>query len=277
MSTYNSRGWAPLIIAAALLIAGCGVNLYPVSEDVKLGKQISAEIAKDPKHYPVLTGAEDARNYVQGVVNRVVTAPQIKYRGTFPYTVTLINDDKTINAFCVPGGYIYVYTGLLKFIDDEATLAGILGHEIAHAECRHTTQRMTKTLGTQAVLAIILGQNPTGAAGLAAQYAGVGAQLGLLKNSRDDEAEADKYSVLYLSSGHEYYPGAILSFFKKMTSTRNSGGPLAETVQRLLSDHPLDQDRVDAVNKQLADLHTPLPTPKNIYFDRYQGFKHRLP
>ena len=90
-----------------------------------------------------------------------------------------------------------VYTGLLKFIDNEATLAGVLGHEIAHAERRHATQRITKAYGVQILLSIVLGEKP---AQIAEITANLFAGLALLTNSRADETEADEYSFGYLKS-----------------------------------------------------------------------------
>ncbi len=241
--------------------------IFPPSQDIGLGQQLDREIRANPKEYPILNDAS-ARQYVQGLVNSVIQAPEVKYRGTFPYTTEIIRDDKTVNAFCTPGGYIYVYTGLIKMLDNEASLAGVLGHEIAHAERRHSAQRMVKAYGAQMMMSIVLGNSPDRTAEVAANmFTG----LALLKNSRDDESEADDYSFKYLRSTR-WYPGAISYFFEKVKG-QSSGG----TVERLLSTHPLPQDRLDAVAGRIKDAKLPSPTEQSLQSAPYQSFKKRLP
>lgn len=236
-----------------IMVAGCGANIFSIDEDVQLGKQMDQQIRSNPAEYPILNN-EAVRGYVQGVVNRIIQAPEIKYRGKFPYTVTILNDDRTINAFATPGGYIYVYTGLLKVIDNESTLAGVLGHEIAHAEERHSTKQMTTQLGTEALLSIALGNNPSQLAQIAAN---AGALLTSLAHSRADETDADTKSVGYLRST-PYYPGAIKSFFERMqqqAATTGGGG-----TPEWLATHPSDARRVQNIDNLLAQYNIPAPT-----------------
>lgn len=252
--------------AVALLVTYCSsLNIYPVSEDQKLGQQFDQEIRNDPATYPILKN-ESARAYIQNMVNTIVKAPEVKYRTTFAYKVELINDDKTINAFCTPGGYIYVYTGLLKMADNEATIAGVIGHEIAHAERRHSTSRMTKAYGIQTMLDFALGKNPNRTVALASNaFAG----LGLLQNSRSDEDEADEYSFKYLRST-QWYPGGILYFFDKV---KGRGG---STIERLLSTHPLPEDRIKATNERIKKANIPPPTEAQLNMRGYTDFKRSL-
>ncbi len=243
-----------------------GLNIYPISEDVKLGQNLDQQIKADTKTYPIYS-EPSARSYVQNIVNQLKTSPKVKYAGTFPYTVTLINDSKTLNAFCTPGGYIYVYTGILKALDNEASLAAVLGHEIAHAERRHSTQRMTKALGAQLMLDLALGKNPDKTTEVAANlFTG----LALLKNSRDDESEADEYSFSYMQSSR-WFPGALAYFFEKVKG--NSGGVL----ERWTSTHPLPQDRIDANNDRVRKANLAPPTEANLQTRSYQEMKSRLP
>lgn len=241
--------------------------IFPPSQDIGLGQQLDKEIRANPKEYPILNDAT-SRQYVQNIVNSVIQAPEVQYRGTFPYTTEIIRDDKTVNAFCTPGGYIYVYTGLIKLLDNEASLAGVLGHEIAHAERRHSANRMAKAYGAQIITGVVLGNSPDRTAEVAANmFTG----LALLKNSRDDESEADDYSFKYLRST-KWYPGAISYFFEKVKG-QSSGG----AVERLLSTHPLPQDRLDAVTKRVNDAKLPPPTEQNLLSTPYRTFKKRLP
>ena len=263
-----------IVVFLTLIGIKCGtlstLNIFPDSEDVQLGKQIDDQIKKDPKQYPVLTNKPNIKQYVASVGNKVLASPSITKRGVYAYQYEIIHDDSTINAFCTPGGYIYVYTGLMKFIDNEATLAGVIGHEIAHAERRHATNRMTKQYGAQILLGLILGQNPS-------QVVEVTANLftgfALLANSRSDESEADEYSIKYLSTT-PYYPGAITGFFEKMMEKK--GGKGGGALERFFSTHPLDEDRIAHVNGILSKMGNQKPTEANTFAKQYQAIKKQL-
>lgn len=262
------RGLFVLLVSTVLAgtLPYCSsINVFPVSEDKQLGAQFDADIRKDPKTYPILNNVS-AKMYVQNIVNEIKKSPLVQYESTFPYTVELINDDKTVNAFCTPGGYIYVYTGLIKMLDNEASLAGVLGHEIAHAERRHSTSRMTKAMGMQALLDLLSRNSSDRTVNFAANaFAG----MGLLKNSRDDEDEADEYSFKYLQSTR-WYPGAILYFFDKV---KGRGG---SALEELFSTHPMPQTRLDATIARLKDAKTPPPTEAQLNAKGYAEFKRKL-
>jgi len=246
------------------------INIFSDSDDLKLGQQIDQEIRKNPKEYPILQGRPDVKKYMETLGEKILSSPHITKRGIYAYKFEIIHDDSTINAFCTPGGFIYVYTGLIRFVDDEATLAGVVGHEIAHAERRHATTRITKAYGIQIVLGLLLGQNPGKVAEITANlFAGIG----LLANSRADEAESDEYSFKYLSTT-EYYPGGIRFFFEKIQGSGKRGGGGFE---RLLSTHPLPQDRLDHVMEMLAKADNPEPKESNLFRTRYKAFKATLP
>jgi predicted Zn-dependent protease len=161
----------------------------------------------------------------------------------------------------------------MRFVDNEATLAGIVAHEIAHAERRHVTQRLTAYYGVSVLLSFILGGNPSFISELAANLF-VG--LAFLKNSRDDEAEADYYSIQYLRTT-KYYPGAITFFFDKIKEEEKKKGHTPSDLDRLLSTHPLPDDRIQAVNEILNTI-KPRPDPtKGLFTNEYQKMKQRLP
>lgn len=250
-----------------LFLVACSFNAFPVSDDIQLGEQVKSEIESNPSQYPILHNPA-AQSYLQSMINQIINTPLIKYRKQFSYKVEIINDDKTVNAFCTPGGFIYVYTGLLKKIDNEATLAGVLGHEIAHAENRHATQRMTKAYGASILTSIVLGKDP-------GQLEQLGANLltglALLKNSRSDELEADKDSFHYLEST-KWYPGGIKFFFEKILSNKNSS-----IFEELLSTHPMPQDRIDQINELINNSNSAKATKgDNLFRQRYSDFVKSL-
>lgn len=262
-----------LAVSTSVFLSCEQTNIFSDKDDVELGKEMDKEIKNDPKQFPMLIGHEDLKVYVSDIGKYIIdTSPKIKKRDIYPYNFQIINDT-IINAFCTPGGFVYVYTGLMRFIDNEATLAGIVAHEIAHAERRHVTQRLTAYYGVSVLLSFILGGNPGFLQELAANLF-VG--LAFLKNSRDDEAEADYYSIQYLQST-KYYPGAITFFFDKIKEEEKKKGQTPGDLDRLLSTHPLPDDRIQAVNTILNGI-KPRPDPtKGLFTNEYQKIKQRLP
>ena len=238
------------------------------SDDKRLGEQIDSQIRNTPNEYPLLNSAS-ANAYVQTMVNELIKAPEINYRDLFAYKVEVIRDDKTINAFCTPGGYIYVYTGLMKMLDNEASLAGVIGHEIAHAERRHSAKRMVNAYGVSLLLSVALGNNPTQLETLAGNLF---TNLALLKNSRDDETESDEDSFSYLRSTNIWYAGGVKFFFEKIQEQSSN-----TAIERLLSTHPLPSDRVQAVNEMIQKASLPAPTETTLRSVPYKAFLKTLP
>ncbi len=266
-----ARTAATLVTASWMfVIAACGVNIFSDKDDVNLGQQLDAEIRANPKEYPILKNRPDVKAYVKGITASILNSPEVKKRGIYAYEVEIIHDDKTVNAFCTPGGYIYVYTGLLKFLDNEAALAGVMGHEIAHAELRHATKRMSAAYGVQIMLAVALGQNPSMVEQIAANLF---TNLGFLKNSRDDEMESDNYSMMYLR-GTDYYPGAIRYFFEKIGSQGKGG---TGSFEKLFLTHPPSDERLNNVSNKMREWSIPDPTDAQLFAARYNEMKRKLP
>ncbi|MBN8569871.1 MAG: M48 family metalloprotease [Ignavibacteria bacterium] len=251
----------------------CGANLFSVSDDVSIGKDLDVQIRADRQNYPIMEGHDDVRSYVSGIGRNILNSSSlIQYKNVFPYKFDVIQDDSTVNAFCIPGGYIYIYTGLIKFLDNEAALAGVMAHEIAHAERRHMTQRLTSYYGVSTVLSLVLGSNPNQFAEIAANLF-VG--LGFLANSRSDETEADDYSIKYLRSS-QYYPGSIIFFFNKIREEQRKKGQTPGSLERLFATHPLPQDRIDNVFEELSNIKPRPDSTKGLYPERYQEIKAKL-
>ena len=108
-------------------------NLFSYEDDIELGKQVAGEIKNDPQTYPVLAEKDhiEIYNYLYSLRDVVLNSGKITYRNEFEWKLHIIKDDEILNAFATPGGYIYVYTGLIKFLDSEDQLLGVLAHEVS--------------------------------------------------------------------------------------------------------------------------------------------------
>ena len=248
-------GWLRRLIIF-LLIIGIPVFVYfgfladepafDVKYDVELGRQHSESIEADTtmvlldkEEYP------DAYAHLQRIVDEVVRSDEIQYRDLFAYDdVRIIQDDETLNAFCAPGGFIYVYSGLIKYLQAEDHLAGVLGHEIAHAELRHSSLRLQRDYGRQKLLDLILLSQPLSNAA----FASILNQLNTLSFSRDQEAMSDRMSVHYLA-GSEYACDGVGGFFERLQ--REGDGV---DIPPILSDHPGDVDRIRDIAAEAARL-----------------------
>lgn len=262
-----------LFFVLSFIIAACSalqtLNIFPVEQDVALGSEFALQLQNSPKDYPVYNNPT-LKNYItQNIFKPILSSPEVRYREIFKYNLEVIKNDTILNAFAVPGGPVYVYTGLLKYLDSEAALAGVLGHEIAHAEMRHATSRMTKQMGAQMALQLVLGQNP---AQWASIIANLGTSIGFLANSRADEDQSDQVSIKYLQST-KFYPGAVKFFFEKMRDdgkvSSDGGG-----VSAFFSTHPDPIARIASANQRLTAAGIPVKDYKTagagIFKDEYK-------
>src|SRR5579864_1913202 len=219
-----------------------GFNLFSKQQDVQLGQEAAAQVRKQMTviHDPVLT------NYVNQVGKRLASAPEARQSG-FPFTFEVVADP-TINAFALPGGPMFINTGLLKAVDSEAQLAGVMGHEMSHVILRHGTNQASKAQLIE--LPAVLGSQLTGSSmvGKLAQLGiGIGAGSVLLKFSRSAESQADLMgSHLMAESGYD--PMEMARFFEKLNA--QGGG---RTIQ-FLSDHPNPDNREKAIEAEAHRL-----------------------
>lgn len=160
-------------------------------------------------------------------------------------------DSKEANAWCMPGGKVVVYTGILPITKDENGLAVVLGHEIAHAVAQHGDERMSQGLLTElggVALSEALKNKPQQTQQLWMTAFGVGAQYGyLLPFSRTQESEADHLGLIFMSIAG-YNPDGALTFWKRMQEATKGNSP-----PEFLSDHPSDQTRIDDIKKELPE------------------------
>lgn len=235
---YNCR--AVLVSGGVLFVVGCGgsTNIFSVQDDIDLGTQLRDEINANPAEYPLLDEAQypEAYNILFTMRDEILASGEVRFADDFAWELYIIEDDETLNAFAAPGGFMYVYTGLIKFLEYEDELAGVVGHEIAHADRRHSTQQLTKAYGLSTLVGLLLGED----AGLVSDIA-----LGLasLSFSRTDETEADAFSVTYLC-GTSYAADGAAGFFQKL-----EGG--AE-IPEFLSTHPNSANRVEDIQAEAS-------------------------
>jgi predicted Zn-dependent protease len=245
-------------------------NIFTDQDDVQLGQQVVAEMNANPKEYPIYKGEPSLKQYInERIFQHILNSPLVKKKNVFKYNIEIIDRPDVMNAFALPGGNIYVYTGLLKYLDSEAALAGVIAHEIAHAEKRHATKRMTQYYGASILVSLILGKNPSQLSEIVSNLF-VGAAF--LANSRANEDEADASSVEYLR-GTRYYPGAVKFFFEKMQADNLITGKSSK-IEVFLSTHPDPIDRINTINTVLQLQNIPVinynGNSDNIFRDEYK-------
>jgi predicted Zn-dependent protease len=238
------------------------LNFYSVEKEMALGKQLAEEVAREAKVVddPILS------EYVNRIGQNLARNSDAKV----PFTFRLLQNDVP-NAFALPGGYIFVHTGLIGIAAEEDEFAGALAHEIAHVAARHLTCRETKAqlanIGT-IPLSILLG----GWAGVAArQAAGAAIPMTFLSFSRHDESEADFLGVQYMWAAG-YDPTGAISMFEKLETLQRTQ-PTA--VSKLLSTHPMDSDRIA---KTQAEIDKILPSKPEyiVTTSDYTNMRQRL-
>ena len=247
-----------IAIACAAVVAGCATSptgrkqLMLVSEGQAISASRQAYVQEMGKYKREGKLVTDPRvlNRVKVITERLV-AQAVKMRpdsAKWEWTVEVIDDPQNVNAWCMAGGRMAVYTGLLLKIDPtDDELAQVMGHEIAHAHANHTAERMSVAMASQAgVLAagILLDQSPSTIAGAA-----VAAQLAVnLPNSRAAESEADRIGI-ELAAKAGYDPRAAVTLWQKMAAVGGGKAP-----PQFLSTHPSDAGRQQALTKLVAQM-----------------------
>jgi predicted Zn-dependent protease len=245
-------------------MAGCETNPYTgrsqllmtsVDQEMQMGAQAYGQVKHDPK----LHQSQDPREVepVRRVAARIIeAAKRSKYAEMakqFQWEVTVIKDDKTMNAFALPGGKIAVYTGIFPVAKTEAGLAAVLGHEVTHALARHGAERMSQGQLTNAALQVL--EAAAGAAGGNAMLGqvtmaalGAGAQVGvLLPFSRKHESEADYIGIL-LAADAGYDPRESVHLWERMEQMSGGKGPA-----EFLSTHPGHETRIEQLKKWMPE------------------------
>jgi predicted Zn-dependent protease len=188
---------------------------------------------------------------VERVSKRIVDAAEKDFHPGYQWTVSVIDDPKNVNAWCLPGGKIAVYSGIFPLTQDDNGLAVVLAHEVSHALAHHGAERMSRSmlmqLGEAGLLAAVSAGKPEAVQATGALL-GLGAQLGVeLPFSREQESEADHIGLVLMAKAG-YDPAKAVDFWQRMTEYGKGKEPPA-----FLSDHPSSSDRVAAIQRELPE------------------------
>ena len=221
---------------------GKGLDFYSLEKEIALGKQLAQQVDRSAKFIddPVVV------EYVNRVGQNLVRNSDARV----PFTIKVIDSD-VVNAFALPGGFFYVNSGLILHADEEAELAGVMAHEIAHVCARHGTKQATKGEITQLAMIPAMIFIPYTWAGYAI-YQGMNFMIPLtfLKFTRDEERQADFLGLQYMYKAG-YDPNAFVSFFEKVEAIEKKQ---PGTIPKIFSDHPPTPDRVESIQKEIATI-----------------------
>lgn len=234
----RTRAALPALCAGlCLATSSCaGFNSYTVQDDVALGAQALDEVTKTEK---IITSGPEV-DQVKRVTDRLVASvlelePEIASQ--FDWEVVVIDSPETVNAFCLPGGKMAVYTGILPVTQTDAGLAVVMGHEITHATERHGTERLTRNGFTTSIIGAIFQDEDYEAMANVAANLGIGLPWG-----REDELEADNKG-LFVMANAGYDPAEAPIFWQRMSDM--TGGGASSGLEEFLSTHPSNESRIE--------------------------------
>jgi predicted Zn-dependent protease len=217
-----------------------GWDWYSIESEIRMGKEYATQIEASLK----LVTDPTINEYVNRVGQNLVRNSDAKV----PFTIKVVDSD-VINAMALPGGFFYVNSGLILAADNEAELAGVMAHEIAHVAARHTTRQLTRYqfINYASLPLIFVG----GGIGLAArEAAGIGIPMTFLKFSRGFEAEADYLGIQYMYKAG-YDPNEFVNFFEKIQAQeKKKPGSMA----KVFTDHPQTPDRITKSQEEIATI-----------------------
>jgi predicted Zn-dependent protease len=254
------RSW-PAAVAAALLVSAC---VPGTQQEVAMGNDYAQQVEQQ---LPMVRDPEIVRyiNLLGDSIARVVDDRGLTWRFN-------VVDQNEINAFAVPGGHIYVYRGLIEKTTNMSELAGVMGHEIAHVTQRHSMKQMASAQRANAGvtgLCIFVPGACQGVAGLGVQAIGAGA---FAKFSRDDESEADRYGVTYVTrAGID--PRGMPSMFRILIAERkrNPSG-----LDAFFASHPVEESRVQETEREITKINPVVLKSLTRDTRSFQSFKSRL-
>lgn len=257
----------PALAVVLLLLVSCastgvgegGFNLVSADQEWSMRDDLHAQAARELQ----LVNDRAALDYLNTVGRRIAGQTPLGNRRWDFFIVR----DSAVNAFNLPGGLVYVNSGLIAEAESLDQLAGVIAHEIGHGAARHGTQLMTRAYGYNLLASLALGQNPSQTRQVVAQVVGTGV---LTDYSRGAEREADRLGVSYAHRAG-YDPRGIAAFFGKLASLRQRR---PTRVEQFFSSHPLTEERMEIVNAEIASL----PKSRSLTHDtrNYQQFRSRF-
>lgn len=264
MTTLGWRSAAAALTLSLIAVSGCSTVPYTKrsqfmvmseSEDLQLGAAAYQQVLKKEK---IVTDPRITEP-VQRVGKRIAAAAN---KPEYDWQFAVIDDPRQVNAFCLPGGKVAVYTGLFPIAKDEAGLAVVIGHEVAHALARHGAERMSTGMALQAAgvaVAVAAGGQSAATQQAIMQAYGLGAQVGVaLPFSRSQESEADRIGLILMAKAG-YEPEAALGLWQRMEQASGGKGP-----PEWLSTHPKEATRQEDIQGWIAEARQyfqPPPAP----------------
>ena len=239
---------------------GTGLDFYSLDREMSLGRQLSLEVESSAR---VVTDPA-INEYINRIGQNLVRHSDARV----PFTIKVLDNDE-VNAFALPGGYFYVDSGLILAADNEAELAGVMAHEIAHVAARHATKNMTRAqIWNMASVPLIFIGGPIGYA--VSEVAGLAVPLSFLKFSRDAEREADLLGLQYdYATGYD--PQAFVQFFEKLNIEKKKPNRIAKA----FATHPMNVERIEAAQDEIRKY---LPDRPEYIVDtsEFENIKTRL-
>lgn len=259
-----NRSPLTILVMILLFLGGCATNpvtgkkeimLISEEQEIQMGKEYHPQVLNQFGVYPDSTLQRFIREKGVAMARR-------SHRPDLPWNFTVVNSP-VVNAFAVPGGYIYFTRGIMAHFNNEAQFAGVLGHEIGHVTARHSASQQSKA--TLAQVGMVAGMVISPEFAQMADVAGQGLQLLFLKFGREDESQSDRLGVEY-STRIGYNAHEMADFFNTLDRL---GGDAADAIPTFLSTHPNPEDRFATVHKLAEDWQTKLnKSPENLEVNR---------
>jgi len=256
-----------LIILLSVLLLCDTIRPFLISEEqeIIIGNKLKNQISADTENYPPFKGDYRVSKFIDSI--GTILSQNQKERPNLRFTFTILENDSSVNAFAIPGGHVFVYTGLLKEVGNTAELAGVLAHEIGHVTRYHSADRLVAGEVTGLVNQILFGDEST----IAKAAASLLENLAFLKYSRNNEFEADSCAVVYTSrSGIN--PLGVRDFFLKLKRKYGDSQKIFEP----LSTHPLLSERIENVEKIINSTGCVMSDSATFYSEKYLYIKNLL-
>lgn len=241
--------WRRLFIIAVFVLlvsfiipwgTGYGQSFFD-SLTLGLEKQIGAESYQDiAGQRQVIELPKERMKHLRRIFGRLVDTSSRK--GELEFKLSVVKDD-TVNAFALPGGYVFVHTGLLNFARTDGEIAGVLSHEIAHIDRRHSMQAVGRAIGLSLLLQLVMSNKDTDSREQIRKIGGVAINLTQLGYSRENEYEADRFAVTFMTQAG-FQKQDLANFFRRLETQSSGSGP---DYLQFLSTHPPTGERIKRI------------------------------